>query len=107
MEHKICRIGTGRRSNSSPDSSVYQTSDQRCSEDLENRDLDNGITTVRKLFFPGTMLCIIYDLAKRETVHGKKMYRLLFVNNFLKKLLFEEKLLKLVKVTEPRKETGG
>lgn len=33
------------------------------------------------------------SLAKRETVHGKKVYRLLFLSIiFLKKLLFKEKL---------------
>ena len=42
------------------------------------------------------------SLAKRETVHGKKVYRLLFLSIiFLKKLLF-----KISKVTEPKRKLG-
>ena len=48
------------------------------------------------------------SLAKRETVHGKKVYRLLFLSIiFLKKLLFEEKTGKISKVTEPKRKLGS
>ena len=47
------------------------------------------------------------SLAKRETVHGKKVYRLLFLSIiFLKKLLFKEKTGKISKVTEPKRKLG-
>ena len=48
------------------------------------------------------------SLAKRETVHGKKVYRLLFLSIiFLKKLLFKEKTGKIIsKVTEPKRKLG-
>lgn len=53
------------------------------------------------------MLCVIYESCEKRAVHGKKVYRLLFLSIiFLKKLLFKEKTGKISKVTEPKRKLG-